>query len=29
VGRPGIRYHEPADRRSWQAMLNLFEEVFA
>ena len=26
---PGIRYHEPSDRRSWQAMLDLFDEVFA
>ena len=25
---PGIRYHEPTDRRSWQAMLDLFSEVF-
>jgi dienelactone hydrolase len=29
VGIPGVRYHEPTDRRSWQAMLNLFDEVFA
>jgi dienelactone hydrolase len=25
---PGIEYHEPTDRRSWQAMLDLFAEVF-
>ena len=25
---PGIDYHEPTDRRSWQAMLDLFAEVF-
>jgi len=25
---PGIAYHEPTDRRSWQAMLDLFAEVF-
>jgi dienelactone hydrolase len=28
VGLPGIRYHEPTDRRSWRAMLDLFDEVF-
>ena len=28
VGRPGIAYHEPSDRRSWAAMLELFEERF-
>ena len=28
VGIPGIPYHEPTDRRSWQAMLDLFDEVF-
>ena len=27
--RPGFVYHEPSDRRSWQAMVNLFDEVFA
>lgn len=27
--RPGFVYHEPSDRRSWQAMINLFDEVFA
>ncbi len=27
VGIPGIAYHEPTDRRSWQAMLDLFDEV--
>jgi dienelactone hydrolase len=25
---PGISYHEPTDRRSWKAMLDLFAEVF-
>ena len=25
---PGIAYHELTDRRSWQAMLDLFDEVF-
>jgi dienelactone hydrolase len=29
VGIPGIRYHEPTDRRSWKAMLDLFDEVLA
>ncbi len=29
VDLPGIDYHAPTDRRSWQAMLNLFEETFA
>ena len=29
IGMPGIRYHEPTDRRSWRAMLDLFDEVFA
>ena len=24
---PGIEYHEPTDRRSWQAMGDLFDEV--
>ena len=24
---PGIEYHEPTDRRSWQAMLDLFAET--
>jgi len=28
VDLPGIDYHEPTDRRSWQAMLDLFHEVF-
>ena len=28
VDLPGIDYHEPTDRRSWQAMLDLFAEVF-
>ena len=25
---PGIAYHEATDRRSWQAMVDLFNEVF-
>jgi dienelactone hydrolase len=25
---PGIAYHEATDRRSWQAMVDLFDEVF-
>ncbi len=29
VDIPGIAYHEPTDRRSWQAMLDLFDEVLA
>jgi dienelactone hydrolase len=28
IDMPGIEYHEPTDRRSWQAMRNLFDEVF-
>ena len=28
VGIPGITYDEPTDKRSWQAMLDLFAEVF-
>jgi dienelactone hydrolase len=28
IDLPGIAYHEPTDRRSWQAMLDLFGEVF-
>ena len=28
VGVPYIKYDERADRRSWQAMLDLFREVF-
>jgi dienelactone hydrolase len=28
VDLPGIEYHEPTDRRSWQAMCDLFDEVF-
>jgi dienelactone hydrolase len=27
-GMPGIEYHEPSDRRSWRAMLDLFDETF-
>ena len=29
MGMPGIAYHEPTDRRSWNAMVELFGEVFA
>jgi dienelactone hydrolase len=29
VGIPGIKYHEPSDRRSWTAMLDLFDEVLS
>jgi dienelactone hydrolase len=28
VDLPGIDYHEPTDRRSWQAMCDLFAETF-
>ncbi len=28
AGVPGIAYHERADRRSWRAMLDLFDEAF-
>jgi dienelactone hydrolase len=28
IDLPGIAYHEPTDRRSWQAMVDLFGEVF-
>jgi dienelactone hydrolase len=28
-GRPGIKYHEPTDRRSWREMLDAFDEAFA
>jgi len=28
LGRQGFAYHEPSDRRSWTAMLDLFNEVF-
>jgi dienelactone hydrolase len=27
--RPGVRYHRLSDERSWRAMLDLLEEVFA
>ena len=27
LGAPGIEYHEPSDRRSWAAMLDLFAET--
>ena len=26
---PGVKYHRPTDERSWRAMLDLFDEVFA
>lgn len=29
AGVPGIEYHEPSDRRSWAAMLDLFAETIA
>ena len=29
AGLPGIAYDENTDRRSWRAMLDLFDEVFA
>lgn len=29
IGMAGLRYHEPSDRRSWRAMLDLFDEKFA
>jgi dienelactone hydrolase len=29
LGRPGIEYHGPTDRRSWQAMLDLFGETIS
>jgi dienelactone hydrolase len=28
AGMAGVAYHEPTDRRSWQAMVELFDEVF-
>ena len=28
MGRPGFEYNESADKRSWRAMLDLFDEVF-
>jgi dienelactone hydrolase len=28
TGLPGIEYHEPSARRSWQAMLDVFHDVF-
>jgi len=27
LNMPGFKYHEPTDRRSWRAMLDLFEET--
>ena len=29
AGLPGVAYDEVADRRSWRAMLDLFDEVFS
>ncbi len=29
MGVPGIEYHEPTDRRSWAAMVDLFDETLA
>ncbi|NOT53528.1 MAG: dienelactone hydrolase family protein [Deltaproteobacteria bacterium] len=29
VGNPGIAYNKSADERSWQAMRNFFDEIFA
>jgi dienelactone hydrolase len=29
AGLPGLRYHQPSAERSWRAMLELFDEVFA
>lgn len=29
AGLPDLAYHEAADRRSWSAMLDLFEDTFA
>lgn len=29
LGRAGFAYHEPTDRRSWSAMMDLFAEAFA
>jgi dienelactone hydrolase len=28
LGRPGFEYNESADKRSWRAMLDVFDEVF-
>jgi len=27
-GMPAIKYHGPTDRRSWRAMIDLFDEAF-
>ena len=27
LGRPGFDYHAPSDKRSWRAMLDLFDEA--
>ena len=27
MGSPAVAYHEPTDRRSWRAMLELFDET--
>jgi dienelactone hydrolase len=29
LGRPGFEYHEDTDKRSWRAMIDLFDEAFA
>jgi dienelactone hydrolase len=29
AGTPALAYHDPSDRRSWRAMVDLFDEVFA
>jgi len=29
LGRPGFEYHAETDRRSWRAMLDLFDETLA
>jgi dienelactone hydrolase len=29
LGRPGFAYHEPTDRRSWTAMMEMFGEAFS
>ena len=26
---PGVKYHQLTDERSWRAMIDLFDEVFA
>ncbi len=27
IARPGVAHHEASDRRSWRAMIDLFDEV--